>query len=188
LYCDDIKSLKRINCVSILKVSLLFLLKWLNPILVFTTEEVFQILKLNENNNPKCNEDSIFLRDFQKINFRDQISFNNEHWDLLTKLKYQINQILEDMRNEKIIKSGLETKIHISVSDKFKNFFENVNLSDFLVCSNVVLNNSVNNNKMINLDSLNDIKVFVEKASGQKCDHCWKISEGSCERKSCPIK
>ena len=45
LYCDNFENLKRIKCVNILKVTLLFLIKWLNPIISFTIEEVFQILK-----------------------------------------------------------------------------------------------------------------------------------------------
>ena len=188
LYCDDIKSLKRNNCIHILKISLFFLIKWLNPILVFTIEEVFQILKLNQNNNLSKYDDSVFLTDFKKIDFRDQSNFNSEHWSILIKLKDEINQILEEMRSNKIIKSGLETKIDILIPAKFKDYFDNINLSDFLVCSSVNLKKNINDDRAVSLKSLNDIKVLVEKASGQKCNHCWKISGVSCERKSCPIK
>jgi len=92
------------------------------------------------------------------------------------------------MRNNKIIKSGLETNIDIFPSAEFKDYFDNINLSDFLVCSNVNLKKNINDDRAVSLKSLNDIKVFVKKASGQKCNYCWKISGVSCERKNCPIK
>ena len=44
-----------------------------------------------------------------------------------------------------------------------------------------------NNGEMHNLASVSGIKVLVKKATGSKCNHCWKISEGSCERKNCPV-
>ena len=106
----------------------------------------------------------------------------------MIKLKNGVNQIIENLRNEKIIKSGLETKIIIASSDYYKNYLNNINLADFLVCSAVSLNKNINGKNMLSLSSLEGIKVFVEKASGQKCQHCWKISEVSCERKNCPIK
>ena len=45
LYCDDLKSIKRINCKKVLSIVAKFLLKWLSPILVFTCEEIYQIIK-----------------------------------------------------------------------------------------------------------------------------------------------
>jgi len=38
------------------------------------------------------------------------------------------------------------------------------------------------------LNSVKDIKVLVKKASGRKCEHCWRTSESACERKNCTIK
>ena len=38
------------------------------------------------------------------------------------------------------------------------------------------------------LKSVDNILVSVEKASGKKCDHCWKVSNVPCERKNCAIK
>ena len=184
LYCDDLKSIKRLNCLDVLKLSLFFLMKWLSPILVFTTEEVFQTLRSNNSNYMK----SVFLLDFEKIDFKDQVKFNHENWNFLKQLKEEINQILEDMRNRKIIKSGLETKISISVPKKFEERFQNIDLSDFFICSSVSINPSLKEDKMKKLKSIDDIEVLVEKATGIKCNHCWKIKEGSCERKNCEIK
>ncbi len=188
LYCDDKESLKRSNCVTVLKSCLYFLMKWLHPILVFTIEEVFQTLKSNSLNIKENFEDSVFLFDFKDIKINQSIQFDNNTWKTLEKIKVGINQIFEKMRNDKIIKSGLETNIYISADKKYKNIFQHVNLSDFLVCSNVEINNEKKKPNMIGLESIEDIKVLVEKAIGKKCDHCWKVSESPCERKNCAIK
>jgi isoleucyl-tRNA synthetase len=188
LYCDDLTSIKRLNCISVLKSCLYFLMKWLSPVLVFTIEEVFQTLKNSEHNISSEFKESIFLIDFKKINYRDQINYDDQRWKILKKLKDEINLILEDMRNKKIIKSGLETEINILATEKIFEVFENLNLSDFFVCSKARINQNFNNENLKALTTINDVKVSVKRASGNKCEHCWKISEVSCERKKCPIK
>ena len=89
MYCDNQYSQE--NSINILKYSL-FSLKWLHPILVFTTEEVFQILKSNSKNTEKF-EESIFLVDFKRINNQNDINFNVSAWEVLQKIKTEINQI-----------------------------------------------------------------------------------------------
>ena len=105
----------------------------------------------------------------------------------MKKLKFEINQIIEEMRNSKVIKSGLEVEINILADKKYNSVFDKINLNDFLVCSRANFKNNAETG-MQNLVSLKDIKVLVKKASGEKCNHCWKISERPCERKSCQIK
>ena len=119
---------------------------------------------------------------------RKNLKFNITNWDTLKKIKLEINQIIEEMRNHKIIKSGLDTEINIFADKKYEAIFNNINLSDFLVCSKVNFLQSDPGKEMKNLTSFSDIKVLVKKASGIKCNHCWKISESACERKNCPIK
>jgi len=188
LYCDDLNSEKRSNCIKVLKVCLYFLMKWLNPILAFTIEEVFQTLKLRDKNKPSLFEESIFLFDFKNIQFGREIQFDVEQWTLLRKIKTEINQIVEDLRNKKIIKSSLEIKITLSFSENYKNIFNNINLSDFFICSEVGFIDEKNNSSMQILECDNNIKVLIEKAVGKKCDHCWKVSSSPCERKNCAIK
>jgi len=187
LYCDDVESLKRKNTLKILRLSLYFLMKWLHPILVFTIEEVFQILKL-KNNKEYSYQESIFLVDFRNIEIKKNINFNEKNWDCLEKIKSEVNQIIEEMRAEKLVKSGLDTKIIIEAHEKYNDIFDNINLSDFFVCSKVELSKKFNNQNLKSLKNFKDIKISVEKATGTKCSHCWKISETSCERKNCGIK
>ena len=110
-------------------------------------------------------EESIFLVDFKKIDFRDQLEFNKIDWDTLKKIKFEINQIIEEMRDNKIIKSGLEVEVNISADKKFETIFDRVELDDFLICSKVDLKND---DEMHNLASVSGIKVLIKKATGSK--------------------
>ena len=51
LYCDKKNSDKRQSCILILNIILDALLKWFAPILSFTTEEIFSLLKKDEKNS-----------------------------------------------------------------------------------------------------------------------------------------
>ena len=188
LYCDDIESNNRKNCIKVLKFALYFLLKWLNPILTFTTEEIYQILKL-ENKNSDYQE-SIFLEDFDNINLEHKIHFDENSWEVLKKIKSEVNQLVEDMRNKKLIKSNLETNIIIMANPNYKKVFQDVNLSEFFVCSDANVLFELNNNlkEFTNPKGFDDIKIRVEKAEGEKCSHCWKILSKPCLRKNCAIK
>ena len=188
LYCDDIESNNRKNCIKVLKFALYFLLKWLNPILTFTTEEIYQILKL-ENKNSDYQE-SIFLEDFDNLNLECKIYFDENSWEVLKKIKSEVNQLVEGMRNKKIIKSNLETNITIIADPNYKKVFEDINLSEFFVCSDADVIFELNNNlkEFISPKGFDDIKIRVMKAEGEKCSHCWKILSKTCSRKNCAIK
>ena len=110
------------------------------------------------------------------------VEFNENTWTMLQRLKNEINLIYEKMRDDKIIKSGLETKIYINTKNKLKNIFDKIDLSDFLVCSSVELNNGAIKKQLKSLDGIEDIQILVEKAKGKKCERCWKIFENECER------
>ena len=60
LYCDNFNSKRRKDCLQILNVLLDCLLKWFAPILSFTTEEIFKLIKKKSN-------ESIHLEKFVTI-------------------------------------------------------------------------------------------------------------------------
>ena len=46
LYCDNLESKKRISTIKFLNIVLEILLKWFAPVLSFTTEEIYSLLKI----------------------------------------------------------------------------------------------------------------------------------------------
>jgi len=182
LYCDDLNSKKRINCITVLSIILKFLLKWFSPILVFTCEEIYQIIKKNNS------KESIFLCDFPKFPeqwFNEKI---NEKWIFLKTLRSEINNYIEQKRNEKIIGSGLECSVHISLDNKYNTHLSDIDLAEIFICSEVTIDNKEKKFQEIKSEgSIDTLKVIVEKAEGSKCTHCWKVLKNKCYRNNCGI-
>ena len=182
LYCDDLNTKKRINCTKVLSIILKFLLKWFSPILVFTCEEIYQIIKKNNS------KESIFLCDFPKFPeqwFNEKI---NEKWIFLKTLRSEINNYIEQKRNEKIIGSGLECSVHISLDNKYNTHLSDIDLAELFICSEVTINNKEKKFEEIKSEgSIDTLKVIVEKAEGSKCTHCWKVLKNKCYRNNCGI-
>ncbi len=165
LYCDSIKSKKRKDCVIVLNIIFECLLKWFAPILVFTTEEIYSLVKKNN--------ESIHENVFVKIpkNWKNDNLKNK--WSKLFKIKQVANIAIEEKRSNKEIGSSLEAEIKLTVDDTNFKLLEGLDLAEYFITSKAKKFKSENND---------DLKIEVKKMIGQKCQRCWKILEKSCKR------
>ena len=164
LYCDDVNSKKRKDCIVVLNIILECLLKWFAPIFVFTTEEIFSLL-----NNK---ETSIHETLFPKIpqDWKDDVL--KKKWEDLHQIKQEVNIAIEEKRTNKEIGSSLEADILINVNEKEFNLLKGLDLEEYFITSKA---------KKIK-DSNNNFRIIVKKAGGTKCTRCWKIVERNCLR------
>ncbi len=164
LYCDPKDSEKRKSTLILLNIILNSLLKWFAPILSFTTEEIYQLIS-------KKNK-SIHLENF--LDFPKK--FDNEKierkWDELIKIRNICNISIEEKRASKEIGSSLEAVLHVKLNNRFKQVVNDIDLSELCITSKTE----------INFDDQTDIEVVTQKALGNKCPVCWKISPDPCER------
>ncbi len=167
LYCDDINSDKRKNCIIILNILLDCLLKWFAPIISFTTEEIYSLLSKNNN-------DSIHLKKFNKIPKNWQNTKLNEKWEKLKKIRDIANISIETKRADKEIGSSLEANIKIYLKQDLFEIAKDFDFAELCITSaaDVLSSNS------------KEEEIYVEtfKAEGNKCNICWKIRKGKCER------
>ena len=170
LYCDDLSSKKRKDCIIVLNIILECLLKWLAPIFVFTTEEIFNLLNKNEK--------SIHETEFPKVPETWEDSELIEKWKELYQIKQKVNIAIEEKRTNKEIGSSLEANVTINVDEKEYQLLENLDLEEYFIASKV---------KKIKNEKDDAIKIKVEKSSGTKCTLCWKILDKKCERKNCGV-
>jgi isoleucyl-tRNA synthetase len=173
LYCDALNSDKRKNCITLLNIILQCLLKWFAPILSFTTEEIYQLVKKEKDSQ------SIHLQNFVSV----PNSWNDEElssdWDYVKKIRDEANISIENMRAEKSIGSSLEATIEIKLNKEFYDKAKNINFSEICITSSA---------SVIKDENLkNSIDVVAKKAQGNKCPICWKIFETSCERPNCGL-
>jgi isoleucyl-tRNA synthetase len=170
LYCDDLDSKKRKDCIVVLNIILECLLKWLAPIFVFTTEEIFSLLNKNE--------ESIHETSFPDVPQNWKNDSLNKKWKELYEIKQEVNIAIEEKRSSKEIGSSLEANLLINVSEKEFKLLEGLDLEEYFITSKV---------KKIKNTSEDKMKIEVKKSTGHKCTLCWKILEKKCERKHCGI-
>ena len=170
LYCDDLNSKKRKDCIVVLNIILECLLKWLAPIFVFTTEEIFNLINKNEQ--------SIHEMTFPKIpnNWEDQVL--EKKWKELFQIKQEVNISIEEKRTNKEIGSSLEADVLIRINKKDFKLLEGLDLEEYFIASKVEKIESKDQDK---------IKIEVKKSVGKKCTLCWKILDKKCERKHCGV-
>ena len=164
LYCDPKNSEKRKSTLKLLNVILNSLLKWFAPILSFTTEEIYQLIS-------KKNK-SIHLEKFSNIPKKFENSSLNKKWIELLKIRDFCNLSIEDKRAKKEIGSSLEAALIIKLDEKKLKIVDGIDLSELCITSAVE----------VQKNNTEDIYVKTNKAEGNKCPICWKISKETCKR------
>ena len=144
LYCDSENSQRRNNCLEVLNVLINFLLRWFSPILAFTSEEAYQVIK-----NKKYK--SIHLQDFPVM----PLIWNNyeikNKWISIKKVKQVVNAAIEDIRNKKIIGSSLEANVIVYLKDEYLNIIKQEDLSEIFICSEAKAESFINQNDLFSL-------------------------------------
>ena len=181
LYCDSQNSQRRNNCLEVLNVLINFLLKWFSPILAFTSEEAYQVIK-----NKKYK--SIHLQDFPVMPLIWNNSEIKNKWIGIKKVKQVVNAAIEDIRNKKIIGSSLEANVIVYLKDEYLNIIKQEDLSEIFICSEAKAESFINQNDLFSLKDVEGVAVKILKAKGQKCSRCWKILEKPCSRDICGLK
>ena len=166
LYCDDLKSKKRIQCTTVLNIILECLLKLFAPIFVFTTEEIYNLV------NKK--EESIHESTFAIIPKYWKNEKLNKKWKELFSLKQEVNLAIEEKRSNKEIGSSLEAEMEIYTNSENFNLMEGLDLAEYFITSKAT--------KVENTDKNEKTKIIIKKAKGNKCSRCWKIVDNICQR------
>jgi isoleucyl-tRNA synthetase len=166
LYCDNLNSKKRKDCVIVLNIILESLLKWFAPILVFTTDEIQSLINKSE-------EDSIHEHAFVEIPNKWKNSNLSDRWEKLFKIKQEANVAIEEKRSNKEIGSSLEAEIKITTDSKNFDLLQGLDLAEYFITSNA---------EKFKSEKKNELKIEVNKANGIKCPRCWKILTKNCKR------
>ena len=166
LYCDDINSKKRKDCIVVLNIILDCLLRWMAPIFVFTTEEIYNLINQDEN--------SIHELNFIEIPNSWNDAKLSDKWKSLYKIKQEVNLAIEEMRTNKEVGSSLEVELEIFINKKEFDMLNGLDLAEYFITSKAKKTQNINND--------DQMKIVVKKSTGTKCQRCWKILDGECSR------
>ncbi|MBU0580411.1 MAG: isoleucine--tRNA ligase, partial [Candidatus Margulisbacteria bacterium] len=161
LYCNAKNSNDRKSTQSAFYQILLTLVKMMAPILTFTCEDIWKYIYKQET--------SVQLEEFPKPDVIEDDEKLISRMEKLLALREIVYKELEEARAKKEIAASLDAEVEIIYPEDLDNAF----LEKFLIVSKVKLIKG------------QEIKAVVKKASGEKCDRCWKydpLKDGLCPR------
>jgi isoleucyl-tRNA synthetase len=167
LYTEAPNSKKRRSAQTALVELLVALCKLLAPILVFTTDEVWEHVPKDW----KENLPSVHLCLLPEVK-KEFLNYPlTEKWERILALRKVVLKSLEEAREKKVIGDSLEAKVILTPSNESeKDFLEGVMplLPDVFVVSQVELQSP---------SPLEEVGIEVRRASGLKCPRCWRYTE-----------
>ena len=171
LYCDPPSSLARKAALTTIDIVCDSILKWLAPVLSFTTEEAWRMYRPDAEPSVHL---TLFPTEFEA--FRDDALAAK--WETIRDVRRVVTGALELERAAKTIGSSLEASPLVYVSDKsiFNTLFD-IDLAEVFITSNAMATNEDAPAAAFRLNDVPGVAVMVEKAVGTKCARSWKISD-----------
>lgn len=163
LYCENQKSLRRLQVQNVIYKAVNTLNRLLTPILPFTMDEVYV-------NIPGHEKESVQLEDYPTISHEYDESLLKEY-ALISKLRSEVLKVLETKRQEGVIGSAQEASVMLNIKDASTkeafNKFSKVEQERLFIVSKVELVDE----KLANDMELSSID--VKENNGHKCERCW---------------
>jgi isoleucyl-tRNA synthetase len=170
LYCDPPSSPARKAALTTIDILCDAILKWLAPILSFTTDEAWRMFRPDA-------APSIHLTLFPEgiEQFRDDKLAAK--WETIRNVRRVVTGALELERAAKNIGSSLEASpvIYVAERDMLATLFD-TDLAEICITSNYEVREGAAPAGAFRLDAVPGVAVVVEKAVGTKCARSWKIS------------
>ena len=201
LYCDAATDPKRMAYRTVLDILFHALVRYAAPVLVFTSEEVWQ--------TRFPDTDSVHFSEWPEVDagwchpLRDGSDYQDDlarKWGQLRIVKGYVNERIEPMRREKILGSSLDASVEVW-PDSGDTFLQGIDLAEFFIVSTcdivpdqgapLFLGTSVTDLTAEDLESMqtykrakldkfpplsysNWIKFLVTKTTNHKCGRCWR--------------
>ncbi|MDG6895334.1 isoleucine--tRNA ligase [Volucribacter amazonae] len=170
-YTTKADSLARRSCQTALWHIAEALVRWIAPILSFTADEIWQHI-------PGERAEFVFTEEFYTDLFAldKQESMDDQYWQKVLEVRSEINRVLEQARNEKVIGSSLEAEITIYANDELSALLNK--LADELRF--VLITSKAEVKPLAQADvaegEIQGLAVKVIRSQAEKCPRCWHYS------------
>lgn len=173
LYTQSAKSFERRSVQSALYEILNVLVRIIAPILVFTSEDIWQSM-------PKLKKDkdllSVHLLSWPKLNY----SFKEEDLKPIMDLIPIVTKLLEEKRSNSEIGSSFDAKIKMLTNNTNRyNYLVEIkeDLCEIFKVSHIEIEHIADFSNFEPVDAnYPDLAIQINKAQGDKCDRCWNFS------------
>ena len=153
--------------------TLMTLVKIMTPIIPHTTDEMWSYLHAQG----IVEEVSVQLTDFPEVDVQANFDSLRTKWEKIIDVRDDILKALEEARNAKTIGKSLEAKVTVYAKEDVVALLNDANI-DFAQLSIVSAFEVVAIEEApAEALTLEHVSIVVEKATGEKCERCWSISE-----------
>lgn len=164
LYIEKADGLRRRQVQTVLYHYAKTMMKLLSPVLVFTAEELHDHFHCDENK-----AESVFLEPKPELLNIDNAESIKAYYDRFLMVRKDVMKALEDLRNEKVIKSNMEAKLTICFKDEYEDMAQLVNdLKQLFIVAKVELTDD-----LTDLVEFDTAYIKAEKFNGIQCPRCW---------------
>ena len=178
LYVEEQDGVKRRSAQTVLWQILMMLLQDMAPVLSFTAEEGFQ--KLPDDIKADLDQTkTVFALRFAP----DETGLSEDEraqWETLAAVRGVVNKAIEPKRKDGIVGKSLDAQITVYSTEAVRNLIDSNDLDamEFFIVSKINLDDIANAPAdAFASEDVENIKVGVEPAPGEKCERCWRISE-----------
>ena len=154
LYCDAPRSPKRRAYRTVLDIVFHALVRWMAPVLCFTTEEVWQTRYPDEGG-------SVHLLEWPQIDPAWCDEALSSKWALLRATRENVTEAIEPLRREKVIGSSLEARILYPMLEDSLIDLDAEALAEIYIVSEV--------------SAADTSTIEVTKSDYAKCGRCWRL-------------
>jgi isoleucyl-tRNA synthetase len=153
LYCDAATSPKRRAYRTVLDITFHALVRWMSPILCFTTEEVW--------GTRFPDGDSVHLLEWPEIDAAWRDEALGAKWDVIRATRERVTERIEPLRRDKIIGSSLEARVSYPEAELALAGEDLADLAEIFIVSQVVPGGGEG--------------VDVTRSDYLKCGRCWRL-------------
>lgn len=182
-YTAKKESLARRSCQTALFHIAEALVRWMAPILSFTADEIWQHL-------PGERDEFVFTGEWYQglFGLSADAAMNNPYWHELLMVRDEVNKVLEQARNDKVIGGSLEASVTLYADAKLAEKIAQLDheLRFVLLTSQakvLPLEQAPADAKQTELQGL---RISFAKADGEKCPRCWHYTtDGDAQTNLC---
>ena len=184
LYCEEANGLRRRSAQTALYLIVDAMAKLFAPVLAFTCDEIWQAMPHREGDDTR----NILLNQMPA----DCAGYvlpeeTMAKWEVLLKLRQDVNGVLERARADKRIGKALEA--HVSLqggNETVKAACRGVNLAELFIVSSCDWEAPAEGAEVGAGVNFDDLTIGVTEARGEKCPRCWMHSLEADENGLCP--
>ncbi|MCK5100810.1 MAG: isoleucine--tRNA ligase, partial [Desulfobacteraceae bacterium] len=153
------------------------------PVLSFTADEIWNYMPEYDGKEESVSLASMIIFDDK---YKDEKLALK--WEKILNVRAEVTKALEEARVAKLIGHPLDASITIQLPDQeYKDIFASLNedLRDVFIVSNVSLAEDLDD-KVYQGQEIENLKILVQRATGEKCERCWRFDTTIGENKDHP--